>query len=179
MDIKLNDIDKTKRELAAELTYEELTPHFDKAIAEYKKKAAIPGFRKGKAPLNMIKKLYGEGLEYNALEDIANDIFHKYIVDNKVDILGKGAITDMDYKPKEKLNFKIEFEVMPEVNIEKYKGLDLKKTKYIIDDSLVDDEIEYHKYRNATNEMDGVALDDNYTITVDLQNLDEEYTKLS
>lgn len=173
MDINLTDIDKTKRQLAAELSYEELTPYFDKAVAEYRKKAMIPGFRKGKAPASMIKKMYGEGLEYNALEDIANEIFHKYIVDNKTDILGKGAITDMDYKPKEKLNFKIEFEVMPEIKIEKYKGLDLKKTKYIIDDSLVDEEIQYHKFRHATNELDGIASDDNYTITVDLQNLDE------
>ncbi|MCY7363691.1 MAG: trigger factor [Ignavibacteria bacterium] len=176
MDIKLNDLNevsKSKKVLEAELSYEELTPHFDKAIAEYRKKATIPGFRKGKAPLNMIKKLYGEGLEYNALEDIANDIFHKYIVDNKVDILGKGAITDLDYKPKEKLNFKIEFEVMPEIKIDKYKGLELKKTKYKIDDLLVDDEIQYHKFRNATNEIDGIASDDDYIITVDLQNMDE------
>ncbi len=95
------------------------------------------------------------------------------MTDNKFDLLGKGAITDMDYKPKEKLKFKVEFEVMPEIKIESYKGLELKKTKYIIDDSLVDEEIQYHRFRNATNEIDGVALDDNYIVTVDLQNLDE------
>jgi len=173
LDLKLNELENSKKELAAELTYEELTPHFDKAIESYRKKANIPGFRKGKAPLNMIKKLYGEGIEYSALEDIANEIFVKYIVDNKLELLSKGAITDLDYKPKEKLIFKVEFEVMPEIKVDDYKGLELKKTKYIIDDSLVDDEIQYHKFRNATNEIDGVASDDNYIITVDLQNLDE------
>ncbi|MEO6694644.1 MAG: trigger factor [Ignavibacteria bacterium] len=173
MELKLNDTDKSKRELEAELSYENLTPYFDKAVNNYRKKATIPGFRKGKAPLNMIKKLYGEGIEYSALEDIANEIFQKYIIDNKIDLLTKGAITDMDYKPKENLKFKIEFEVMPEIKIEKFKGLELKRTKYIIDESLVDDEIQYHKFRNATNEMDGVALDEDYIVTVDIQNLDE------
>lgn len=173
MELKLNDTDKSKRELEAELSYEDLTPHFEKALNNYRKKATIPGFRKGKAPLNMIKKLYGEGIEYSALEDIANEIFLKYIIDNKIDLLTKGAITDMDYKPKENLKFKIEFEVMPEIKIENYKGIELKKTKYLIDDSLVDDEIQYHKFRNATNEMDAAALDDDYIVTVDLQNLDE------
>jgi trigger factor len=173
LDIKLNEIDKIKRAIEAELTYEELTPHFDKAVAEYRKKAMIPGFRKGKAPVNMIKKLYGAGIEYNTLEDIANEVFHKYINENKVDLLGKGAITEMDYKPGENLKFKIDFEVMPEIIISNFKGLELKKTKYVIDESLVDDEIQYHKFRNAANEIDGIASDDEYNITVDLQNLDE------
>jgi trigger factor len=173
LDLKLNDLENNKKELQAELSYEELTPHFDKAIENYRKKANIPGFRKGKAPLNMIKKLYGEGIEYSALEDIANEIFVKYIVDNKLDLLSKGAITDMDYKPKENLNFKVEFEIMPEIKVGDYSGLELKKTKYIIDESLVEDEIEYHRMKNASYEIDGVASDDNYVITVDLQNLDE------
>lgn len=173
MDLKLKDIDNSKKELEAMLSYEELTPHFNKAIETYRKKATIHGFRKGKAPLNMIKKLYGEGIEYSALEDIANDIFLKYIIDNKLDVLGKGAITDMDYKPKENLKFKVEFEVMPEIKIDDYKGLELRKTKYIIDDSLVEDEIKYHKFRNASYELDGVASDDEYIVTVDLQNLDD------
>ena len=62
---------------------------------------------------------------------------------------------------------------MPEIKVEDYKGLELKKTKYIIDDSLVEDEIQYHKFRNANYELDGVASDNEYIITVDLQNLDE------
>lgn len=173
MDLQLNDIENSKKELTGELSYEELTPYFEKAMESYRKKANVPGFRKGKVPMNMIKKLYGEGLEYSAIEDITNEVFVKYIMDNKLDLLSRASIKEMDYKPKEKLTFKVEFEVMPEIKIDNYKGLELKKTKYVIDDSRVDDEIQYHRFRNATNEIDGVALDDNYIITVDLQNLDE------
>ena len=173
MDIKLNDKENSRKELEATLTYEELSPYFDKAIEKYRKKVSIPGFRKGKAPLNMIRKLYGEGIEYSAIEDIAGEVFFKYITDNKLDVISKGAITDIDYKPKEKLDFKVEFDVMPDVKIDKYKGLKLKKQTNKIDDSLVDDEINYHKFKGATHELDGVASDDDYMITIDLQNLDE------
>lgn len=173
MDLKLKSIDDSKRGLEAYVSYEELKPHFEKAIANYRKKADIPGFRKGKAPLNMIKKLYGEEIEYSAIEDIVNDIFREYVVDNKLDVLGKGEIKDIDFKPKESLKFFVEFEVMPEINLEEYKGIELKKTKYVIEDSLVDDEIEYHAMRNATFEIDGTASDDQYIVTVDLQNLDD------
>lgn len=174
LDLKLNDLDNSKKELQAEVSYEELAPHFEKALESYRKKAIIPGFRKGKAPLKMIKKLYGEGIEFSSLEDVINEIFLQYITDEKLDILSKGAITDIDYKPKEKLNFKIEFDVMPVIKVSDYNGLELTQTKYVIDDSMVEDEIHYHKQRGATYEMDGVALDDNYVITVDLQNLDPE-----
>jgi len=173
LDIKLNDKENSRKELEATLTYEELTPYFDKAVENYRKKVSIPGFRKGKAPLNMIRKLYGEGIEYSAIEDIAGEVFFKYITDNKLDVISKGAITDIDYKPKEKLDFKVEFDVMPDVKIDKYKGLKLKKQTNKIDDSLVDDEINYHKFKGATYELDGVASDDDYMITIDLQNLDE------
>lgn len=173
LDLKLNSLDGSKRELEASISYEELTPHFEKAIADYRKKANIPGFRKGKAPLNMIKKLYGEGIEYNAIDDIVLDVFRDFIKDNNLDIIGKGEIKDLDFKPKENLKFKVEFEVMPEVKLEQYKGIELKKTKYVLDDSLVDDEINYHRFRNASFEIDAAASDDNYIVTVDLQNLDE------
>lgn len=173
LNFELNETENSKKELTVELSYDELKPYFEKALEKFRKDANIPGFRKGKAPMTMIKKLYSEGIEYSSLEDIVNEIFVKYLAENKIDILGSGAISDIDYKPKENLKFKVQFETPPEVKIENYKNLDLKKTKYVIDDSLVDDELEYHKFRNATNEIDGVASDDNYIITVDLQNLDE------
>lgn len=173
MDIKVNETGGISRELSAEISYDELIPHFDKAITEFRKKAAHPGFRKGKMPLNMVKKLYGDSIEFSSVEDIATDIFRDYIINNKIDLAGKGELKDLDYDPKKTLKFKINYEIFPEIKIENYKELELKQTKYIIDDSLVDDEINYHKFRNATFETDGIALDDDYIITVDLQNLDE------
>jgi trigger factor len=173
LDLTLKDLDNCRKVLEAELTVEDLLPHFEKAYEDSRKKISVPGFRKGKAPMNMIKKLYGESIEYSALEDITNEIFLKYIVDNKLDILDRGSITDMDYKPGEKMTFKVEFEVKPDIKVENYKGLELTKTNYVIDDSLVDDEINYHRFKNASHELDGVALDDDYFVTLDLQNLDE------
>lgn len=173
METNIKELENTKKEFEATLTYDELIPHFEKAVEKFRKKANIPGFRKGKAPLSMIKKMYGDSLEYNALEDITNDVFRKYVKDNNVDIIDIGAILDMDYKPKEKFTFKIAYETKPVVKLEEYKGLELNKTIFEIDESLVDEEIDYYRFRNAGFEMDGEALDDQYMITVDIQNLDD------
>ena len=126
MDINIKDLVNCKKELEAVLTYEELTPHFEKAMIDYRKKVQIPGFRKGKAPIQIVKKMYGDSIEYSALEDIANNTFKDYIIENKIQIVGMGSLADMDYKPKEKFTFKVEFETLPEIVLNDYKGFELK-----------------------------------------------------
>ena len=173
MDINIKDLVNCKKELEAVLTYEELTPHFEKAMIDYRKKVQIPGFRKGKAPIQIVKKMYGDSIEYSALEDIANNTFKDYIIENKIQIVGMGSLADMDYKPKEKFTFKVEFETLPEIILNDYKGFELTKTNYVIDDSLAEEEIKKIKLKMATNEIDGQALDDEYMVTIDLQETDK------
>lgn len=172
MEFKLKELDSCKRELEGRANYQDLEPHFEKALVAYRKKVQIPGFRKGKAPIELIKKMYGREIEYTALDDIANDLFRNYIKDNKVDIIGQAKITDMDYKPNEEFIFKIEFEVLPQFEITNLDNLEVTKTNYIIDDSLVEQELRYLLLQHSSYELDGRALDDNYMVTVDLQELD-------
>jgi trigger factor len=173
METTIKDLENCKKEFEATLSYEELTPHFEKAIIKYRQKVQIPGFRKGRAPLNMVKKLYGDSIEYSSLEEITEELFKNYIEENKIRMIGKGVLKDIDYKPKEKLFVKVEFEVIPEVIVENYKNLDLTRTKYIVDDSLVNEELIYMNLKHARYEIDGQAMDDEYMITFDTQEVDD------
>ena len=172
MEFKIKELDSCKRELEGKADYQELQPHFEKAFVAYRKKVQIPGFRKGKAPLSMIKKMYGQEIEYSALDDIANDFFREYIKDNKVEIVGQAKLTDMDYKPNEEFTFKVEFEVIPQFEVTNIDNLEVTKTKYVIDDSLVEQELRYLLLQHSSFELDGKAFDDNYMATIDLQELD-------
>ena len=173
METTIKDLENCKKEFEATLSYEDLTPHFEKAIAKYRQKVQIPGFRKGKAPLNMVKRMYGDSIEYSSLEDITEEIFIKYIAENNIKLIGKGVLKDIDYKPKESLLVKVEFEVMPDIVVENYKELELTRTKYTVDDSLIDEELVYLNLKNATYEIDGQASDDEYMITFDSQEMDD------
>lgn len=174
MEIKIKELEDCKREFEAILQYDELIPHFEKALKKYRKNVTIPGFRKGKAPINMIKKLYWDSIEYYSLEDIANDIFRDSIIEREIKIVGTGTITDLDYKPKEMYKFKVEYEILPEIILENYKNIKLSRKKFIIDKSIIDEEIDYIKFKNADFELDGYAADDNYMVTVDTQEIDDE-----
>ena len=110
MEFKVNKIDAVKQEVEFELSYADLAPHFEKAFQKYQKKAEIPGFRKGKAPVSMIKRMYGDMIEQASLEDVANDVYKNYLDENNVQPLGEAQMVDMDYEAKQIFKFKIKYE---------------------------------------------------------------------
>lgn len=174
MDINIIDKENCRKEFDAVLNYDELTPYFEEALIKYRKKAQIPGFRKGKVPVAMLKKMYGDSIEYGALEDIANEVFKKHIIENKIPMFGTGSLVDLDYKPKDKFTFKVAFEVIPEVELKQIKAIEVTKTKYVIHDSLVEEELKYMLLKSATYEIDGQAIDDEYMITLDTEEIDSD-----
>ena len=60
----------------------------EKSLKDYRKQANIPGFRKGMAPMGLIKKQYGEYLKLDAINKVVGEELYKYIKDNKINMLG-------------------------------------------------------------------------------------------
>src|SRR3990172_3041441 len=178
MEFKVNKIDETTQEVEFEVPYSELEPHFDKTFKKYQKKAEIPGFRKGKALLSMIKRMYGDLLEQGSLEDVANEVFKEYLDQNNVKPLGEGSLTDINYEKKILFTFKIKFEVKPEIKLEEYKGIEVTKTKYSVDEKAIDEEIEYIRSKHCKYEESEKAENDEYVVTADISKLDNSGIEL-
>jgi trigger factor len=66
LEIKLNDINTSEKEVEVTYSYDEIKDELTKEIKNRVKDIQIPGFRKGKAPLPYLKKVYGDVLEYEA-----------------------------------------------------------------------------------------------------------------
>lgn len=173
MEFKVNTTDKVKQEVEFEIPYSDLTPHFEKAYIKFQKKATVPGFRKGKVPVSMLKRLYGDTIEQGSLEDVANDVFRDYLKENNVHPLGEGSLIDMDYEPKIQLKFKVKYEIKPEFDLAEYKGVEVTKTVYPVNDKLIDEEIKYLQAKSSTYEETDKAEGDEFVVTVDIQKLDE------
>jgi len=178
VELNVTDIADCRKEFNAKLTYEELLPHFEKAFIRERKKIKIDGFRPGKVPMSIVKQRFSEMIEYNECEDIAQNVLNDYLKNEKIRFAGKGELADMDYKPKEYLSFKITFEYFPDFELKQYKGLEITKIKYIIDDSIIDEELHNIKVKSAAQELDGAVLDNEYMVTLDFQELDEAGSEL-
>lgn len=173
MEFKVNKIDAVKQEVEFELSYADLAPHFEKAFQKYQKKAEIPGFRKGKAPVSMIKRMYGDMIEQASLEDVANDVYKNYLDENKVQPLGEAQMVDMDYEAKQIFKFKIKYEIRPDFELAEYKGVEVNRTIHSVDEKMIDDEVKYLQSKHVTYEEAAKADGDEFTITMDVQKLDD------
>ncbi|HWA06177.1 MAG TPA: trigger factor [Ignavibacteria bacterium] len=178
MEFKVNKIDAVKQEVEFELTYSDLAPHFEKAFQKYQKKAEIPGFRKGKAPVSMIKRMYGDMIEQASLEDVANEVYKNYLDENKVQPLGEAQMVDMDYEAKQIFKFKIKYEVKPDFELADYKGVEVNRTIHNVDEKMIDDEVKYLQSKHVTYEEAPKADGDEFTITMDVQKLDDSGIEL-
>jgi trigger factor len=174
LNFNINDVNETEKEVEIKLTPEELIPHFDKAYIEYRKKVEIPGFRKGKVPLGMIKNLYGEAIEYEALEKIANEMFHNFTDEQNIKPVGTPSLVDMNYKHGEKATFKIKFELIPNFELKQYKELSFEKLIHKVDEAETKDEIKRILFANATLEETKTVSDENHVVTYDAQDLDDK-----
>lgn len=174
MEVTINTVSDVQREARFVLTDAELQPHFERAYKKFAPKVEIDGFRKGKVPLALIKKMYGEAIEHDALDDIANDSFRDAMAERNIEPLGRPSLVDMNFKRGEEFRFTITYEVKPTIELKQYKGLKVEKLKHTVTDEEVQSEIE--RLRKINSSLLGVTLvrdDGDYQITADVQELDD------
>jgi trigger factor len=174
LEVKVNEISAGVNEIEVELTYDEIKPEIDEAYQEERKTISIDGFRKGKAPMQFIKKMYGEAIEYKASEKIAQKKFWDVADEKGLKPISAPQLTDLDFVPFEKLSFKIKYEVKPKLALKEYKGLEIEKPIFKVKDEEVENEIKYIYKANGTFEPAELVENENYKITCDLERTNVE-----
>jgi len=171
--VTITTLSEVQQEADIRLTNEELQPHFEQAYTKYRAKVELKGFRKGKAPMDMIKRVYGEAIEHEALDTIANDVFHRAMDERDIRPLGTPSMVDMDFKRGSHVQFKVKYDVKPAVELKKYKGIAAERSIHPITDAEVDDEIQQLRKIHSTTTPADSAADDEHIITAEVQELDE------
>jgi len=174
LETKINVISEAENELEVSLSYDEILPEIEEAYKEERKNISIPGFRKGKVPTSMLKKMYGEAIEYKASEKIANSKFWNLVDEMGLKPISTPQLVDIDYDFGKKLSFKIKYEVMPQIELKDYKGQDIEKPIFKIKDEDIDKEINHMLKAKAAFEETEVVDGDSERLTLNLQRIDKE-----
>ena len=155
------------------ITMEVSPEDFNKAIArvynKQKNQIAIPGFRKGKAPLKMVERYYGEEVFYeDAVNDVLPDLYTKALDELEVDAVSRPQIELDTITKGEPVVVKATLAVRPEVTLGEYKGLVAEKETIAVTEDDVMDQLKQEADRNSrlVDVTDRAAADGD-TVTID------------
>ena len=158
MDITRENIDALNAVVKVDIIADDYQPKVDKILVDYRKKADIPGFRKGHVPMGMIKKQYEKSVMIDEVNKLLQDSLNKYLTEEKLEILGNPIPRIQEDFSWDTKSFSFEFELglVPqfEVNLTSKK----KITQYVInaDKSLIDKEVE--NLQSRYGKMSAVAI---------------------
>ena len=162
-----------KNEVKMEFTIE--AAKFDEGIKKVyeknKKYFNIPGFRKGKAPMSMVEKVYGVEVFYeDAFNEIVPEIFDEELKNNKIEAVSHPDIDITQMGKGKDLIFTAIVQTKPEVKIGKYKGIEIKKIEYNVSDKDVENELKTMQDKNSRL----VTIDDRPVEDGDIATIDFE-----
>ncbi|HTP80242.1 MAG TPA: trigger factor [Bacteroidota bacterium] len=173
MEITVHTLSDVSREIEIRADEADLRPHLEKAYNDFRPKIEVKGFRKGKVPMEMIKKIYGDAIEQDSLQDIATEIYRNVVKEKDLKPIGDPALVDMNYKKGESLSFRIKYDVRPKIELKEYKSVPVEKVVHRVTDEEVEDEILRLRRMNATTENVQAATDSEHIVVVEMQELDE------
>ena len=147
-------VENTENKNEVKLTFNVEAEKFEEAMKKVYTKTAkyfnIPGFRKGKAPMQLVERQYGSAIFYeDAFNELAPEIYDEAIKEKKVEAVSRPNIDIVQMEKGKELIFTATVETKPEVELGKYKGIEIKKIEYTTSDKDVEHELGHMAERNA------------------------------
>lgn len=155
--------------LDIEIPAKDAVTEYNKAVKKISEYVNIPGFRKGKAPRNMVEQQVGvERIKQEALEELLPNAFRDAIIQNKLDVISQPTVESYDFEIGNDLKIVAKVELRPEVKLGDYKNLTIEAEEYATPDEAFEKALNSLLQRNAsfnlvvdrpTKETDVVVID--------------------
>lgn len=166
-----NNIEKDKWEIEFKIDSTTFNNAINKVYNKNKKNLNVPGFRKGKAPIKLVEKIYGEKIFFDEAIDNLLPTEYKQVMDTcELEIVSRPQIEIVSASKEEGVIVKAIVFTKPEINVTNYKGLDAEKTVTKITNKQVDAEIEKVRQQNGRI----VVVEDRKTKSGDIAVIDFE-----
>ena len=150
MNVKVEKQENSKVVLEFTMDKDTFEKELDKAFHKNAKYFKVPGFRNGKVPRNVVEKVYGERVLYEAvIEDNVDDEYRKAVVENNLDVVSKPELDVKQIGKGKDFIYTVTLYVKPEAKVKKYKGLEVKKIDTKVTKKDVDARLESDRQKNA------------------------------
>lgn len=158
------DVNECTKKLVFSFESVDLTTQIERALKRKQKDTSLKGFRKGKAPLSMIKEMYGPQLENEALYTFVSQEFYTAIQKEGIKAVGYPQFANTEFKKETNdVNFEATVEIIPEIALADYSKYEFSKEDTNVNDEEVDNLIK--RYLDPKSEM--VEIKENVTLAKD------------
>ncbi len=171
MSLQVEKLEKNMAKLTIEVSADDLEKALQGAYTKQKNRIALPGFRKGKVPRQMIEKMYGAEIFY---DDAANELIPKAYADAyeecELDIVSRPEIDVVQIEKGKPFIFTAEVAVKPEVTLGEYKGLEVDKVSTRVTQKEIEEKLKEEAEKNArTVTVEDRAVQDGDEVIMDFE----------
>jgi trigger factor len=151
MNISFEAPDKINGLMTITLEKEDYQGEVEKTLKDYRKRANIPGFRPGQAPMGMIKRQFGTSVKVDVVNKMLGEKLYGYVQDNKIHMLGEPLPSDqqeqLDFEGDAALTFKFDIAVAPEFQATLTGKDKVDYYNITVEDKLIDQQVEMYQSR--------------------------------
>lgn len=171
MSIEVKDLGGNRVEFSVSVSKENFNEALQKAYVKNVKSIAVPGFRKGKAPRNIIERMYGEGVFFeDAVNELLPEAYETAVSDANLDVVSQPEISVDDISKEKGFTFTAKVYIRPVVAVSDYKGITAKKVVYTVKEEDVNAQLESLRERNSRM----IPVEDRGIENGDIANIDFE-----
>jgi len=144
MNVTRKDVDALNAVVTVQIKQEDVTPQVEKVLKDYRKRANIPGFRKGNIPMSVVKKQYGQAVLVDEVNKSLQNSLNEYLNSEKIDILGNPLpvpVEEFDWAA-ESYSFDFELGLTPKVEVKLPNKKAVTRYEIEADDAFVTEQLE-------------------------------------
>lgn len=176
MKISFENPDKVNGLMTIAVEEADYKENVEKTLKDYRKKANMPGFRPGQAPMGLIKRQYGAAARMDEINKLVGKEIYKYVQDNNIQMLGEPLPSEkqepQDLENGTEFTFYFDIAVAPEMKVSLTGRDKVDYYNIIVDDKLVDQQVDMFASRAGSYEK-ARTYKDNDMLKGDLRELDE------
>lgn len=142
VNVTVDNLAPCKKLVRVEVEAEKVNEAFDSVVREFRREARLPGFRPGKAPVEMVLRQFGKEIEDETKRKLINESYKQAIEEQKLDVVGQPDVEEIEFGRGQPLKFVATVETAPEFELPEYKGIPVKREARTVTEEDVDRAIE-------------------------------------
>ncbi len=139
MDSRIEQISSVECRVHVTIPWDQVSQRLDQKMRELGRNARLPGFRRGKVPRHMLERLYGKGVREELANDLVQETFDTAVSKHDRNPLNQPVLESSVIEKGEGFKYAARFEVMPEIEVKDYEGIEVRRRPAGVEDSAIED----------------------------------------